>query len=712
MNGNCLALSLLYLGTSLQPTDNTCFQTGGFYSPTIDIAADLAIVYGSGPDFSQRALPWKERGYEIALMTGIAWGDYGAYFGTAENLKKEEIQTRKNGSLFMHDPHGTTGYNVPTPTYVEFLKEYIKPALDAGVSAVFLEEPEFWAKSGWSKAFQEEWERFYGEPWQPPDSSVDSQYKASRLKYELYYRAIKTLGEYIKEYSKKTNSTIECHVATHSLLNYAHWGIVSPESYATEIPELDGLVAQVWTGTTRTPNIYRGVKKERTFETAFLEYGQMAYVAKSTNKKMWFLHDPVEDNPNRSWEDYRRNYKCTVVASLLWPEVYKYEVMPWPSRIFENKYRLTDASPSDSPKQTIPQEYATTVLTILNALSDMGQKEIQRDTGSSQIGIIVSDTMMFQRAEPAPSDPDLGAFFALALPLLNMGIPVVPVSLECVTRPGALDDFRILFLTYEHQKPAKPAYHEALNDWVRAGGALILIDDGQDSYHNVKEWWNNYGKTDKKAYEDLLQRLGVRPEQAATGQKISKGYFRFLEESPSALQNRQDGPECVQAWLREAAQFLDMNVKTQNYLKVQRGPYVVAAVLEETNESRSPLILEGEYVDLWELDLPIVTRVKLEPGDKALLYDLSFIKRSGTEAKVIAAGARVREEKCKKGSLSFITRGPTDTRGVVRAFIPKEPKEVVTEPVTDVSQSFDPKSCTLLLKFPNSADNLHFVVRW
>ena len=45
--------------------------------------------------------------------------------------------------------------------------------------------------------------------------------------------------------------------------------------------------------------------------------------------------------------------------------------------------------------------------------------------------------MMFQRGDPSPSDPDLGSFYGLALPLLKHGIPAEPVQLENTIVPGA-----------------------------------------------------------------------------------------------------------------------------------------------------------------------------------------------------------------------------------------------------------------------------------
>src|SRR6476646_7985599 len=97
-----------------------------------------------------------------------------------------------------------------------------------------------------------------------------------------------------------------------------------PESSLLEVGA-DGFIAQVWTGTARTPNFYNGHEKERTFETAFLEYGTMQNIVRASGKRVWYLNDPIEDNPRHSWFDYRTNWESTLIASLLQPEVSHYD---------------------------------------------------------------------------------------------------------------------------------------------------------------------------------------------------------------------------------------------------------------------------------------------------------------------------------------------------------------------------------------------------
>ncbi len=105
-------------------------------------------------------------------------------------------------------------------------------------------------------------------------------------------------------------------------------------------------------------------------------------------------------------------------------------------------------------------------MTVITALNDMEQNDIAWDCGTRGIGVVVSDTMMFQRGEPSPSDEDLGSFYGLAMPLLKHGIPAEPVQLENATIPGALNRHKVLLMTYEGMKPMTPDVHAALADWV------------------------------------------------------------------------------------------------------------------------------------------------------------------------------------------------------------------------------------------------------
>ncbi len=448
-----------------QERERTCFQTGAAWSSIANLRSDVAIVYGIDSGLPQRIQTWREHGYRIHVMTGVSWGSYQDYlYGRFDGVNHEdEAQTDRAGHKISHG--GDIYYMCPGTNYGKFLCVGVQRALDAGADAIHLEEPEFWVQGGYSEGFKREWRSYYHEDWQPPHSSVDAQWRTSKLKYYLYRRALQQVFDYVQAYNGRTGRRVRCYVPTHSLLNYSHWRIVSPESSLARLDGCDGYIAQVWTGTSRTPNLFRGQLRERTFETAFLEYGAMMNLVRGTGRRVWFLNDPVEDNPDHDWTDYRVNWESTMVASLLQPDIWRFEVAPWPERVFGGRY---PAKARPEERQPIPPAYATELQTVMNALNDLDQRRVEWDCGTTGIGLILSDSLMFERGQPDEGDPHLSHFYGLALPLLKRGIPVTPVQLENLALPDYLKEFRVLVLTYHGMKPLSADVHPALAAWVRA----------------------------------------------------------------------------------------------------------------------------------------------------------------------------------------------------------------------------------------------------
>ena len=445
----------------------TTFQTSREWRPTIDNRADAAMVYGVGGNpsdnsdripFEERVRSWRERGYEVHFMTGIAWGEYQDYFtGAWDGVPHlDEGQVQRSGDTIWHGH--MVPYIVPTDNYLEYMKQrHIKRVIDAGITHIFLEEPEFWARAGYSEAFKREWRKFYGFDWRPQHESPENTYLASKLKYHLYYNALREVCSFAKEYGRSKGLDVRCYVPTHSLVNYAQWQIVSPEASLASLPCVDGYIAQVWTGTSREPNYFDGVCRERVFETAFLEYGSMASMTAPTSRKMFFLTDPIEDWP-RDWKDYKRNYQATFVAQLLYPGIADYEVMPWPERIYEGLYRT---SPDSDAKERIPRRYSAQMQVMIGALHSMPRTG-DRVSGSHGIAVAMSNSLMFQRfpRHDGYDDPQLANFYGLALPFVKRGVPVATVHLENLAYPEALADTKVLLMTYSNMKPQEEASHE------------------------------------------------------------------------------------------------------------------------------------------------------------------------------------------------------------------------------------------------------------
>ncbi|HTH46228.1 MAG TPA: hypothetical protein VMB21_01830, partial [Candidatus Limnocylindria bacterium] len=589
----------------------------------------------------------------------------------------------------------------PAENYGEFLSVGVQRALEAGVEAVHLEEPEFWARAGYSEGFKREWQSYYHEPWQPPQESVDGQWRASKLKYFLYRRALQQVFRHVQEYNQKTGRQVKCYVPTHSLINYAHWCIVSPQSSLATIDGCDGYIAQVWTGTSRTPNHFQGVRKERTFETAFLEYGAMQNLVRSTGRKVWYLNDPVEDNPRHDWTDYRSNWESTLTASLLQPDVWRYEVSPWPERVFGGKYPR-DARPED--RKAIPPEYATELQVVMNALGDLKQSSVRWDAGTRGIGVLISDTMMFQREQPTPSDPNMAQLYGQLLPLLKRGLPVTPVQLENVGLRNFLADQRVLLLTYQGQKPPTAEIHTALAAWVNQGGVLVMLDDDSDPYNHVREWWNDDGKTPRIPRQDLFDRLGVKDSgfqpDGTSVVKVGRGAVLWLRENPVRFALTKAGDGRLVAALKVAAQRAGLDWQERNYLALKRGPYWIGAGLDETELSTTKSI-SGRFVNLFDPELKVQREVPLKPGARVFLLDIDAVR--SPMPRLLASAGKALFARQKATTYSWTVEGVGNTQAILLFSAKRAPRSVTLEGQPLTTAEFEEKEGLLRVRFANEA---------
>ncbi len=648
--------------------ERTGYQSSTPLMDAYDNNCDFVMVYGMNDSTAQRIKEYKEKGYVVHLMVGIAWGAYVDYLNGEYDGEDhwDESQTDRFGNQILHGP--LCPYMVPTVSFADYITQKLKAAVDLGVDAIHVEEPEFWDRGGYSEAFKREYRMYYKKEWTPPHESVDARFKCSRLKQFLYTRTIDRVSAAVKSYSlKKYGKAVRFCVPTHSLLNYTQWKIVSPEGKLADLPFVDGCIAQVWTGTSREENWFNGVYRERTFETAYLEYGVMQELVKGTGRKMWFLHDPIEDNPVYDWNDYRKNYLCTVAASLLHPVINTYEICPWPQRVFYGKY------PKNAPDAVpIPADYASLLNNVFQTLGTMEDAA----SGGLKIGVLMADAQLYQRDYPdsefseKPEEetgtvlveseafveeirnkvvdaetPDkelllkfmasstFPAFYGIAMPLLKYGAEIRPVLLDNARRyAGYLDDYTVIIASYEYLKPDSPDMNAALAEWVKRGGTLIYIGDGSDPYHKIESWWTGKYPT---AAQHLFEMLGVAPTQEKQIFSCGKGTFAVWKINPCVFTFSRKNADALRAFVKQAVP----EITYRNYLYLERNEYTVAAVMDESI-SDEPLALRGLYADMFTEDFAVTQEKVVRPGENCLLCDLSRLTEPlcvvGTAVRVLS----------------------------------------------------------------------------
>lgn len=745
----------------------TGYQASGDFRPSVDLQCDFVMVYGIDDTMPDRIRQYREKGYVIHLMTGIAWGEYQDYLDGKWDGRKhwDEGQVERSGKDVIHNP--TVPYMVPTVSFSEYLTERMKIAVDMGVEAIHVEEPEFWDRSGYSEAFKREYEIYYKEPWRPQHEDLDVQYKSARLKAYLYSRAIDRVSAALKEYAKVVyNRDLRFYVPTHSLLNYTQWKIMSPEAALINIPTVDGYIAQIWTGTSREANVYEGVYKERTFETAYLEYGVMQELVKGTGRRMWFLNDPIEDLPSYTWENYEYNYRKTAAASLLHPHIWHYEICPWPHRVFDGRYprfqpniaKKDETSYETDQSRPIPGSYSTLLSGMFQLFGDMEQKEFCFEGAGDSVGICMSDSGLFQRTFPDgivngrklgdrfamakhkntgnPVDEAAAEalmkeiredesllldfiqsdafpqFYGMSLPLLKYGLPVRPVQLDNVRRfAGYLDTLKVLILSYEYIKPEAPDINTAVLSWVMNGGTLLYIGDGSDPFHRIDSWWRKSGYENPARHLFRLAGMEETPEDGVY--PAGNGKIVVWNMVPAKICLSRELAQEYRYKVKDALESLGLSWEFRNDLTLHRGPYIISAVMDEsvTDEKK---VWEGLFADLGENDYPVITHKEIGPDETALLFDFDTIREE--TFRVIGTSARVLDAQTDDGGFQLKLKTADKIRAYTRVRLPQ--KAAAALAVDEQGQhvpmevNWDDASRTLLLCYDSHSEEVTVTGRW
>lgn len=737
----------------------TGYQEKMAWAPELDLQCDFVMAYGLDDTLQERIDKFREKGYEVCLMTGCAWGSYEDYLsGKWDGVEHwDECQTDRYGKPLFHGVN--IPYMVPTENFGSYLAEKLKVLVDAGITAIFMEEPEFWAAGGYGKAFQAEYEAYYQEQWHAPHETVNAEYRCTHLKTYLYARLIDHLSREVKAYSRERyGRETGFYVATHSLVNYTQWKIMSPESKLLSMEDVDGFIAQVWSGTSGTGNVYEGHYKSRTFETAYFEYGIMQEMIHGTEKKMWFLHDPVEDFPENGWEVYRKKYLKTLTASLFWPKVDRYEVCPWPNRVFNGRYPkklgmgegMIPTTDMEGAKD-IPREYATMLSGMIQLLGDMEYQEYRFLGNENPVGIIMSDTSLYQRSFPdsiTTLENDMNDrliarretadeadfykgleerseelygyiagctypnFFGLVMPLLKHGLPLRPVYLEHVERfQNYLNDYRYLILSYEYMKPESSYYNEVLAEWVKQGGCLLYIGDGSDPYHAVKSWWNENDAYRNPA-EHLFAQLGLDKTLPDGTYPAGKGTVTVWNVKPALLSTSKEAGERYRTVVKEALATAGYDWKETNVLAMERGPYRMVAVLDESCSDES-YHAEGLFTDLFADGYPVVHERIVPIGEEGMLFD--YAKIENDTLRVIATAARIEKLTCGEDTFEIREKAADRIHVNTRIRLPWKPEtvEAVDEAgeAVKVTMEWDEESRTALFSYDSKDLSVHITGR-
>jgi hypothetical protein len=140
-----------------------------------------------------------------------------------------------------------------------------------------------------------------------------------------------------------------------------------------------------------------------------------------TDLPCYLLADPVEDDPQYTWTDYSRWYKQSLVAMAMFPWMNRFEVMPWPDRVFLPGYHMASGTPG-------PEDYRRSLLCAFSALEEISKLPAEDPLAQSprRVGFLVADTLSWQMGGPESADG--------LRPWINCSAPSERIQFKCTSR--------------------------------------------------------------------------------------------------------------------------------------------------------------------------------------------------------------------------------------------------------------------------------------
>ncbi|MBQ9416528.1 MAG: hypothetical protein IJU20_06780 [Clostridia bacterium] len=718
--------------------DTSTFQTVNTYMDSMYFRSDAVMCYVAKKSEADGVFSdWMKVSdeYTVNMMMAIN-RDNGVYV-QKDPKKVSDIQTRKDGSYFIHSGD-TNYYMVPTLDWIEYIWDITKYCVEKyAPDVVTYEEPEMWFDSGYSQGFKDEWERYYEEDWMPQTASAEAMYMTMKLKTYLFQRILTEMEKRIHE----LNPDIKIYIASHSTVNYASWNITPGLNTYMSLGVLDGIIGQTWSDTSNVTLEYKGNNVKDNYLTTLIDYS--TYLDSVRDTTFYALSDPMADG-DYTEEQCRYMYRQTLVASLMQPEVHRFQMFPWPSRSFAG----------------VSSEYRTMQLNVFTALDEIPGQEVTLHSGTPGISYLLSDSIGWQRDTGNWGMNTGKAFYGITYPLANDGIRTQFTSMENLDKVTDLDGISVLIVAYDCQKPVSAKVNEVLAQWVKNGGVLLYVA-GQDSYQKIKsEWWAEYDtplkhliselglkvsvngltmtKTEKvsyvgsgdgsgftslslsTAYKQFYQSFSgtsIHPIMQINGQNVGidepvgKGRFIAVGIPGAIMSKTATGDTFVTSLVAYALQYTDKTYVSTDYMWVQRGNVYAGHAISK------PATVTGQYIDLFDATLPVKTSLTVAAKDSVLLYDISKLNLS-VPRMAFTGGILRGDVQEKADETTMVIAGPDGTLISSRYLAPANlyPTEVTAQTLAGTKEvvyaSWDAATRSFLVQVDGDHDGVTVTVKW
>ncbi|MFC1474787.1 hypothetical protein ACFLQK_01970, partial [bacterium] len=407
----------------------------------------------------------------------------------------------------------------------------------------------------------------------------------------------------------------------------------------------------------------------------------------------------------------------TLVASLMFPDVNRYEVTPWPNRVFRST-GIYGGSP-------IPDEYVTELLTVW-AAERMMPAEGSLESGPPVIGALTSDTLMWQRKGGRDR---FSGHAAPMMALVSRGVPIRVLPVERLAEPDfPPEEIKILIANFDAWKPENRSIVKGMAAWIKSGGVMIFVGGTDDFNEMENAWWIKDGYAAPS--DALLDELGIDWKKRKTvrqstpkiqGMRLQTAKriitpasgaperFSALGESKCPLPltlygvsiadvlmthkkkplvwsagagdgtliyagvpgeliaDEPEGDALFLELVNLAADSAGIDFNAPGRMVMRRGPFTIAFSHTE------PADLDGTFVNLLRPENGVSDSFSVSPGEHTFLMDtekaVSACDQPGKPC-VLIASANVMEKTSAESSIELVMSGPVKRTGFALFYMP------------------------------------------
>ena len=462
-------------------------------------------------------------------------------------------------------------------------------------------------------------------------------------------------------------------------------------------------------------------------------------------KTLFTLSDPMADYADEDYEKYITLWQEQLAAQLLHPEIHHFQNSIWTGRHFG---------------EAVPAAFSTTQLSVFQAMNDLSGKESTLYAGTGGIALAMSDSMTWLTGVDGAITTSSAreGMYGLSLPLVERGIPLASVCLDRLHSAAQLEQVKILLWPIDVVHPQSQEALQIVADWVRAGGVLIEVG-GINAYENLSgEWWGERSPLERllslleldnlrrTPFQDvaMLEWCGPRgygqhiggllPYQQSMnaycwegagspivssnlgdtlGLDVAAGEGRLLLCGlPSAYFSvAAEGPGALRDLVEYATRYTDVLYQESGAMVIRRGGYLIAHALMQEQT------ITGQFVDLFDAKLPLISSKQVEQNASAMLLDVSS-KLEGDTPRLLHTGGTLSAPAQESAEQTrFAISVPVGAAGSTRLAGNGRTMESVSvtlsgQPYEQYETVWDETTGTLLLSLEGNGKPVDITVEW